>query len=86
MSFRNSSKTKAEKPKKGKKSKRGKKGEMPEFRSEGEEQVDFTEMQPESVKPVVPKRLDIYALILLLTWLLLVAASILAYLDIASYK
>ena len=33
-----------------------------------------------------PKRLDVYALILLLSWILLVAACILTYLDIASYN
>ena len=84
MSFLSSNKSKAEKPKKEKKSKRKKDEDL----SAGEEPSDagdLSEPQPPAPRVISPKRLDVYALILLLSWLLLVAACVLTYLDIASY-
>ena len=98
MSFLSSNKSKADKPKKEKKAKapkepKPKKEKKSKKRKKGEElsgedgEVVFEEVQaPAPPKPVVPKRLDIYALILLISWILLVTAAVLAYLDLASYK
>ena len=97
MSFLSSSKSKSEKPKKEKKAKapkepkpkKEKKSKRKKETSADEEFPDvgdFSEPQPPTPRVVTPKRLDVYALILLLSWLLLVAACILTYLDIASYN
>ncbi len=99
MLFRSSSEPKAEKPKKEKKVKAPKepkpKKEKKAKRKRGEEipageefsdAADLTEPQPPAPRVVTPKRLDVYALILLLSWILLVAACVLTYLDIASYN
>ena len=98
MSFLSSNKSKAEKPKKEKKAKAPKepkpkkekksKRKKDEDLSAGEEPSDagdLSEPQPPAPRVISPKRLDVYALILLLSWLLLVAACVLTYLDIASY-
>ena len=102
MSFLSSSKSKADKPKKEKKakapkepkpkkekkSKRKKDEDLSEEGVGGDESAEFETAAPPQpkVRVITPKRLDVYALILLLSWILLVAASILTYLDIASYN
>ena len=80
-------KVKEPKVKKEKKSKR-KKGSQPE-----DSEPIFTEVtddqprepkQSRNKKP--PANANIYTLVLLIAWLALVAACVLAYLDLASYK
>lgn len=75
-----------EKPaKKGKKEKKAKDAAPAAKKSKEPKQPK----QPKEPKPKAPKvkvPANIYTLVLLVAWLALVAACVLAYLDLASYK
>ena len=77
-------KVKEPKAKKVKKNKRGK-----EPTGETEEMIDFSEVGNEPAKPPKEKKVyppDVYTLVLLIAWIALTAACVLAYLDLNSYK
>lgn len=101
MSLLSSSKKKAKEPKAKKtkepkakkvkepkakkaKGKKNRKGEVPPAGSD--EIPDFSEIQPTKVKEKKVYPPDVYTLVLLIAWIALTTACVLAYLDLASYK
>lgn len=92
MSFRSSSKPKKEKAPKPKKEPKVKKEKAPKPKKERRQKKnqETSETEKPQIQRVSRPRTsytpDIYTLILLITWLVLIAASVLAYLDLNSYK
>ena len=84
MSKEKVKKEKKVKEPKAKKVKKAKKGTEPVLESPADGVVPQEGGKP--VKPKIKYPVDIYTLILLVAWLALTAACVLAYLDLNSYK